>query len=95
MGITHILNAAKGSKFSQVDTNQEFYKELNVEFFGCCLMDVDACKIEKYFQTGSKFIHQAIDNKNKPGLLAGFFFQKKKIILIFFRTNFSSLLSGN
>ena len=67
MGITHILNAAKGSKFSQVDTNQEFYKELNVEFFGCCLMDVDACKIEKYFQTGSKFIHQAIDNKNKPG----------------------------
>ena len=79
LGITHILNAAKGCKISQVDTNQKYYFKANINFYGCSLMDENKSNIEKYFQTGSEFIHQAIDNKNKPGLLAGFFFKKKKL----------------
>jgi hypothetical protein len=67
LSITHVLNAAKGAKFSQVDTNQEFYNELKISFYGCSLMDVDACKIEKYFKAGCDFIHEAVDNKQKPG----------------------------
>lgn len=65
LNITHILNAAKGTKFSQVNTNQEFYNDLNISYYGCNLMDVDGCKIEKYFKPASEFIHLALD---KPGI---------------------------
>ena len=61
LGITHVLNASKGEKFSQVDTNQCYYEPLNIKFMGCSLMDVDNCKIEKYFAEASDFIHDAIN----------------------------------
>ena len=50
-----------------VDTNQEFYNDLNIKFYGITLMDVDGCKIEKYFREASEFIHLALNDKNKSG----------------------------
>lgn len=67
LGITHVLNAAKGTKFSQVDTNQEFYNDLKIKFLGFNLMDVEACKIDKYFKAAAEFIHQSIDDKKQQG----------------------------
>jgi hypothetical protein len=34
LGITHVLNASKGDKFSQVNTNQSFYESDNIVFLG-------------------------------------------------------------
>ncbi len=61
--MTHVLNAAKGSKFSQVDTNESFYADVNMKFFGCALMDVDGCKIEKYFHDAARFINEALSTE--------------------------------
>jgi dual specificity phosphatase 3 len=62
LGVTHVLNAAKGEKFSQVNTNQEYYKELNIKFLGISLMDVDNCKIDIHFQEATSFIHEALSS---------------------------------
>lgn len=64
IGITHVLNAAKGDKFSQINTNQTFYKDINVKFFGCNLMDVYNCKIELHFSKATEFIHEALTESN-------------------------------
>ena len=61
LGITHVLNAAKGNKFSQVATNQIFYDESNTKFFGLNLMDVEGCKIDRYFIEATSFMHAALD----------------------------------
>ena len=63
MGITHLLNACKGEKFSQVDTNQKFYDEVNIKFFGFNLMDFESTEIENYFDEASDFISEALDNQ--------------------------------
>ena len=34
IGITHVLNASKGEKFSQINTNQSFYKPDDIIFLG-------------------------------------------------------------
>jgi hypothetical protein len=64
LGITHVLNASKGEKMGQINTNQQFYNSLNIRFIGFNIMDVDNCKIEKYFDDATDFIAECID-KNK------------------------------
>lgn len=63
LGITHVLNAAKGGKYSQVNTNQCFYEDLNIKFFGCNLMDIDNCKIEDHFIPATDFMHEALQSE--------------------------------
>ena len=65
MGITHVLNAAKGEKISQINTNQIFYDDLNIKFFGCSLMDVNSCKIDNHFEEAIEFIHDAVNSRGK------------------------------
>jgi hypothetical protein len=55
------LNAAKGDKISQINTDQLFYDEINVEFFGSSLMDTENCDIESHFEKATEFIHKALD----------------------------------
>ena len=62
--ISHVLNAAKGEKFSQINTNQEYYKDLNIKFLGISLMDVDNCKIDTHFDEATKFINEALSIPN-------------------------------
>lgn len=65
LGITHVLNAAKGTKFSQVNTNEQFYKDVNIKFLGINLMDVDSCKIDKYLQAAADFINDSLSKNGK------------------------------
>jgi len=60
LGITHVLNAAKGTKFSQVNTNQAFYNCCGIKFMGLDLMDSENCKIDAYFTTAASFIDKAL-----------------------------------
>ena len=64
IGITHVLNAAKGEKFSQINTSQEFYKDCGIKFFGVNLMDVDSCRIEIHFDAATKFMHEALSSRH-------------------------------
>ncbi|CAF0714882.1 unnamed protein product [Brachionus calyciflorus] len=64
LGITYVLNAAKGEKFSQINTNQSFYNDSNIKFLGFNLMDVDTCKIEAHFIKATDFINEALRREN-------------------------------
>lgn len=63
LGITHVLNAAQGDRYSQVDTDQRFYNDVDIEFYGCNLMDFPGARIEQFLDEGVEFIHQAVDIK--------------------------------
>ena len=62
IGITHILNAAKGIKFTQIDTNADYYKADNITFFGIEAVDNADFKIDQYFTTAAEFIAQALES---------------------------------
>ena len=61
LGITHVLNASKGEKYSQVNTNKFFYEPLGINFYGCNLVDVRTCNIERHFDDATEFIKNALD----------------------------------
>lgn len=65
LGITHVLNAAKGEKFSQINTSQAYYDDCGVKFYGINLMDTESCKIEKHFDQAVDFINEALKNGGK------------------------------
>jgi len=60
LGITHVLNSAKGAKFSQINTNQAFYNSCGIKFMGVDLLDVETCKIEAYFASATQFMDKAL-----------------------------------
>lgn len=63
LGITHILNAAKGTKkFTHVNTNADFYKS-GIIFHGIPATDILTYKINKYFKEASNFIESAVGSK--------------------------------
>ena len=64
LGITHILNASKGTKIGQINTNQQFYKSTDIKFIGFNVNDVHNCKIEKHFDDATDFIYECLE-KNK------------------------------
>lgn len=64
MGITHILNTAQGNLSSQVDTNQEYYNDINVKFYGFPLVDSERAQIEDYLKEGLEFMHKALEKEN-------------------------------
>jgi dual specificity phosphatase 3 len=74
IGITHIVNAARGTKFSQIDTNQQYYDQINVKFYGITLMDIQTCKIENHLDDGIKFIDEALSNGKFNNIIVLSFF---------------------
>ena len=67
--ITHVLNAAHGEKSGQINTNKEYYQEINISFYGINLMDVDNCKIEKYFHMAADYIKKILQIENSKLLI--------------------------
>ena len=65
LGITHVLNAAKGEKFSQINTSQAYYDDCGIKFHGINLMDTESCKIEKHFDQSIDFINEALSGGGK------------------------------
>lgn len=65
LGITHVLNAAKGTKrFSHVDTSAEYYKSSEIAFLGVPATDILTFKINRYFQEAAEFIASAIGSQS-------------------------------
>jgi protein-tyrosine phosphatase len=79
-----VLNAAQGRKFTQIDTNQEYYDDLGIKYFGCKLMDLASARIDQYIDEAVEFIHQAIDVKKGKVLLKFSFECFFFVIIIFF-----------
>ncbi|XP_075073173.1 dual specificity protein phosphatase 13A [Mixophyes fleayi] len=61
MGITHVLNAAHGRRYSE--GNSDFYGA-SITYHGVPANDVPDFDMSKYFYSASEFIHKAL---NTPG----------------------------
>lgn len=61
MGITHILNTAAYKEYLQgrIDTRAEYYKEMNINYYGVLVMDEHRFDISKDLFPASEFIHKA------------------------------------
>lgn len=65
IGVTHVLNAAQGKKFNQIDTNPEFYQEAGITFLGIPAVDIMTFKMAPHHSKGADFIKEALDAKGK------------------------------
>ena len=62
--MTHILNAAQGQKFAQIDTTAAYYKhdKWNIDFMGVQAMDIAKYKLSDHFETAAEYIHKALES---------------------------------
>lgn len=60
LGITHVLNAAEGLDEYQVNTNSNFYKDVNIKYLGVPGHDRPSWNISVYFEEAAQFIDSAI-----------------------------------
>ncbi|XP_053547636.1 dual specificity protein phosphatase 13-like [Bombina bombina] len=64
LGITHVLNAASGKK--RINTGPEFYKDINIDFFGVEASDDPSFDMSRYFHPAAQFIRAGLEsNKGK------------------------------
>ncbi|KAG8434962.1 hypothetical protein GDO86_013067 [Hymenochirus boettgeri] len=62
MGITHILNAASG-RF-QINTGQEFYRDLKIEFYGIEAYDDPNFDLSSHFNAAAHFIKAGLQSSH-------------------------------
>lgn len=65
LGITHVVNAAQGTGFGMVDTNEQFYHPVNIQYMGLPLYDDPNVAINEYFDSVSNFIDDALSQKGQ------------------------------
>lgn len=65
LGITHVVNAAQGIGFGMVDTKEELYSPLNIQYMGLPLCDDPNVAINEYFDSVSNFIDDALSQKGE------------------------------
>ncbi|CAF2720449.1 unnamed protein product [Rotaria sp. Silwood2] len=63
LGFTHILNAAEGRKFGQINTSATYYEEVGIKYKGFSIIDSPAYKIGIHFQDAIQFLEEALNNK--------------------------------
>ncbi|XP_056626749.1 uncharacterized protein LOC130438690 [Triplophysa dalaica] len=68
LGITHILNAAEG-EWNSVDTGPEYYKDMNVDYYGITAEDTTIFNLSQYFCTTAEYIHQTLVNPQNKMLI--------------------------
>lgn len=61
LGITHVLNAAEG-KFNNVLTGVEYYRDMDIQYFGVEADDKPTFNISQYFCPAAQFIHEALSH---------------------------------
>ncbi|XP_065131896.1 dual specificity phosphatase 29 [Paramisgurnus dabryanus] len=66
--ITHILNAAEG-EWNNVDTGPEYYKDMNVDYYGITAEDTTTFNLSQYFYTTADYIHQTLTNPQNKLLI--------------------------
>lgn len=59
---THIINAAQGQKFNQIDTTENYYADLQLKFMGISAVDTPKFKLHKHFDICADFIHTCLEN---------------------------------
>uniref|UniRef100_A0A8C2C8W6 Dual specificity protein phosphatase n=1 Tax=Cyprinus carpio TaxID=7962 RepID=A0A8C2C8W6_CYPCA len=68
MGITHILNAAEG-EWNSVDTGAEYYRDMDVHYYGITAEDVPTFNLSQYFNSAAEHIHQTLRNPQNKLLI--------------------------
>ncbi|CAF2511474.1 unnamed protein product [Rotaria sp. Silwood2] len=63
LGFTHILNAAEGRKFGQINTSATYYEEVGIKYKGFSIIDSPAYKIGIHFEDAIQFLEEALNNK--------------------------------
>ncbi len=64
LGFTHILNAAEGRKYGQINTSATYYEEMGIKYLGFSILDNPAYQIGIHFDEAIKFLEEALDNRN-------------------------------
>merc|ERR1711962_1832457 len=59
--ITHVLNAAEGTKAGFVDVHADYYQALGIKFLGLKLPDTPQSNIGRYFPMVANFIEEALE----------------------------------
>lgn len=62
LGFTHVLNAAEGRKFGQINTSATYYEEVGIKYRGFSIIDTPAYKIGKHFEEANQFLDEALNN---------------------------------
>ncbi|XP_053207119.1 dual specificity protein phosphatase 3-like [Panonychus citri] len=60
IGITHVVNTAEGSHFSQIDTGAHYYSDVHIKYMGLNLLDIESTKISIHFGETAEFIDRAL-----------------------------------
>jgi len=60
-GITHVLNAAQGSKFGNVNTQESMFTPHGIQYMGVAANDNMAFDLSKFFEATTKFIVTALE----------------------------------
>lgn len=63
LGFTHILNAAEGRKFGQINTSATYYEEVGIRYLGFSIIDHPSYQIGEHFQEAIHFLSDALNNK--------------------------------
>lgn len=63
-GVTHVLNAAQGSKFGNVNTNESMFIPFNIKFMGVPAQDTMGFNLSAYFTSATQFIANALEDSN-------------------------------
>jgi hypothetical protein len=63
LGFTHILNAAEGRKFGQINTSATYYEEAGIHYLGFSIIDNPAYKIGMHFEEAIQFLEEALNDK--------------------------------
>ncbi|XP_022286187.1 dual specificity protein phosphatase 3-like [Crassostrea virginica] len=62
-GVTHVVNCAQGTKFNQINTDEEYFVGTEIKFLGLQATDTAKFPMNQYFHPASEFIEEALSNK--------------------------------
>lgn len=65
IGITHVVNCAKGTRPGQIDTDASFFKDVDIQYLGLQAKDILTYDISKHFEKAANFIDQALSKGGK------------------------------
>lgn len=65
IGITHVVNCAKGTRPGQIDTDASFFKDVAIQYLGLQAKDILTYDISKHFEKAANFIDQALSKGGK------------------------------
>lgn len=65
LGVTHVLNAAMGTGLDQINTNDVFFEECGIKFYGIDAFDRPDFKLTTHFSKAADFIESALKDGGK------------------------------